>query len=669
LISTWLDIKNNGVVNPAARAALYNKNTPLTSMSYSDFRKHQATLIASWKQKTVPKPSSALEQKLQDEIKTQKMAMTAFEDKWHLRDRPTQAVAAPMLHHASDATATKSADIVAKEAQKSRDDALVREIRGIYEGFYGPIGEAGPNIGAKSLGAAQANRWIPDADAGVNGQSITIDGLDRSQKCRNPVKTALQETAASVRVTDQAPIDVAERQTLKSHDEAVDESDRLPSKAQASSVKIHRASSGSTRVRRMPQEFKDAEQASRVDFMPESKRTNVMRHKESKAAERIAPDACFEANEFPSRADTIALAAQPTRVDRVASPYDSLSARIDQPNSSRSHYQILAYDPSDNAVHTASASQTYTPPTGDKFLGLTDALTRLHAPAKFLPLLTECQKHGYEIVCASGNLLILKREGCGRGEESIGREGGANAGAKMNGSDLVDGTGAAPPEPATGNFASPTGFVNHDAIFSGPSAARPRQSGRIVRKEEPVFSGTSLRSCQDAREPVTPAGSFGRSPKSPNADELQQPTGRTSRFATEFESIPPPPPPPLPLSGRSKEHPSKGSADESRSVPRQALLWAGGLVAACYAVGVVVEDLRERAQLRHYEERPYAREPSSPLFDRWRDGSAAAASESRGPYWPSTQARRGFWGMETPAGEVMVWGALLAPLAVWWFVR
>jgi hypothetical protein len=43
------------------------------------------------------------------------------------------------------------------------------------------------------------------------------------------------------------------------------------------------------------------------------------------------------------------------------------------------------------------------------------------------------------------------------------------------------------PIAATGNFASPTGFVNHDLPVSDP----PFKSNIDVRREEPVFSGKS----------------------------------------------------------------------------------------------------------------------------------------------------------------------------------
>ena len=158
-------------------------------------------------------------------------------------------------------------------------------------------------------------------------------------------------------------------------------------------------------------------------------------------------------------------------------------------------YRILAYDPSTQKVilspKTTTLSQEASQP-----LNPVSALSLLNNPGKFLPHIISLQNKGYAIVSGAPNVLVFKREA--KGDE-------LDAGVRRR-PNPVDGTMASTPTATTGNFASPTGFVNHDWPISREELEGYRDSqenvgeateaqadtqtpnGKVTREEE-VFSG------------------------------------------------------------------------------------------------------------------------------------------------------------------------------------
>jgi hypothetical protein len=143
-------------------------------------------------------------------------------------------------------------------------------------------------------------------------------------------------------------------------------------------------------------------------------------------------------------------------------------------------YKILAYDPTMQSVSIAETTSIVT----DSASPLTPAevLLRLSNPAKFFPHFETLQSQGYEIVSGSGDVLVFRKV----------REAAAPTTSsepapepKRTSTNPIDGMQSSPIA-ATGNFASPTGFVNHDL----PIRTEPAFKSNIdVRREEPVFSG------------------------------------------------------------------------------------------------------------------------------------------------------------------------------------
>ena len=140
-------------------------------------------------------------------------------------------------------------------------------------------------------------------------------------------------------------------------------------------------------------------------------------------------------------------------------------------------YKVLAYDPTMQSISEAETTSIVT----DSATPLTPAevLLRLSNPAKFFPHFAPLQAKGYEILTGGGDVLVFRkvRDGPLKSTISTSRKSSATIGPNP-----IDGMRPVAP---TGNFASPTGFVNYDAIGTEP----PFKSNVDVRREESVFSG------------------------------------------------------------------------------------------------------------------------------------------------------------------------------------
>lgn len=121
-----------------------------------------------------------------------------------------------------------------------------------------------------------------------------------------------------------------------------------------------------------------------------------------------------------------------------------------------SSYKILAFDPTTKKVHSTQITASVMPLNDGKKLGLLEAISILTAPAKFLPHLTALGKSGYELVLASDTVMIFKK--AKQTKQSPVEKISVEDGKYPRHINPIDGTMT-----QAGNFASPTGFVNHNA--------------------------------------------------------------------------------------------------------------------------------------------------------------------------------------------------------------
>lgn len=156
-------------------------------------------------------------------------------------------------------------------------------------------------------------------------------------------------------------------------------------------------------------------------------------------------------------------------------------------------YRILAYDPTTQRV-TVAKNTFLTSPASEKRPTVAEALSGLTNPAKFLPHFASLQNAGYEIVSSSSNLLVFRKTDVESPLETSTDEDVPEVKDRYSmPTNPIDGT-----TPQTGNFASPTGFVNYDSVLPTPdseegttwqnSPRAPEPSDKVGR-EENVFSG------------------------------------------------------------------------------------------------------------------------------------------------------------------------------------
>ncbi|CAL3965226.1 unnamed protein product [Diplocarpon coronariae] len=151
-------------------------------------------------------------------------------------------------------------------------------------------------------------------------------------------------------------------------------------------------------------------------------------------------------------------------------------------------YKILAYDPTMQSVSIAETTSMV--PDASNPLTPAEVLLRLSNPSKFFSHFASLQAQGYEIVAGSGDVLVFRKVRSGapvleRSDSTVEAHEKAAAEERKRVTNPIDGMQSTPIA-TTGDFASPTGFVNHD-LPRGSEV--PFKSNIDVRREEPVFSG------------------------------------------------------------------------------------------------------------------------------------------------------------------------------------
>ncbi|GJN80287.1 conserved serine-threonine rich protein [Purpureocillium lilacinum] len=137
---------------------------------------------------------------------------------------------------------------------------------------------------------------------------------------------------------------------------------------------------------------------------------------------------------------------------KAKAPKETLNASMDQAEAERpALYKILAYDPTTQAITIAETTSGVHETTSSESPAA--VLLRLSNPSKFLPHFAPLQSQGYEIVSGSGDMLVFRKVRPGSPESTLAQA----MGAPVNPIDMMG-------KPVTGNFASPTGFVNYDGV-------------------------------------------------------------------------------------------------------------------------------------------------------------------------------------------------------------
>ncbi|KAL8735703.1 MAG: hypothetical protein Q9181_002726 [Wetmoreana brouardii] len=344
-----------------------------------------------------------------------------------------------------------------KAIQPAKDISFIREIRGIYEDTYGVIDSKHHQRGTSALEIPEGPKSTTDKTSGPPvSHAKDTDGCPTEDGKVPPAKGALSVQEKIGTMLQQLLDDSRSLQKLLRTSEL---SPRLREELFLRNRSMRNASDAITEA--LSSSSTVATRAS-----PEQATTS-----ESQAAAKKTQE---ESRAFPSSTDT----QKPSTV-----------------------YSVLAYDPSIQQITTAEMSSPSESPS-ERRVSLSEELSSLTEPAKFLPHLTALQSQGYEIVSSDTNILVLKKTPKVSAppshppavveDDAVAKEG------RRRIINPIDGTTT-----QTGNFASPTGFVNHDSVLPPPEGegeeGEQQPSGYRVRREEDVFSGRNSNQWQERR--------------------------------------------------------------------------------------------------------------------------------------------------------------------------
>lgn len=373
----------------------------------------------------------------------------ARSDRWYKRKAP----------HAMD-------EMDAKYQQITKDKALIQEIRGIYEESYGTIDTkhrqpTRPEAAPKSDVASQS---LPSASSNASRSITSPEPVSTAPTAQYP---GTVETSEPLAIIQKLFSELRQAQTLLQEHRA-----RLNSGPVKPSSDVEHLLSTSVQTQQVfqPVVMQIAKQALKLGRM-----TGLTEEIAAAAATAISRHSV--STRHPSKAASSMLNQAPPFV-----------------------YRILAYDSATEKVTSAKAT-SLAPFSKEQQLLPVEALEVLNNPGKFLPLLMTLHNKGYSVVSGTSNILVFKKEATG---DELAAARHAEAVRHPN---PIDGTVA-----QTGNFASPTGFVNHDspipldelearaeeqAAEDQASDSKPVSSG-TVRREEDVFSGSHRGNWQEA---------------------------------------------------------------------------------------------------------------------------------------------------------------------------
>ncbi|KAL9590287.1 MAG: hypothetical protein Q9203_000909 [Teloschistes exilis] len=364
--------------------------------------------------------------------------------------------------------------------QSAKDRSLIREIRGIYEDTYGII-----DTKHRQTGTRTPTPGPPESTKGAAASPLTsqenrvqrpADGEQRNPQSQEPL--SVREKIATL--LEQFTDDSRSMQKLLGAPELT---------SQIREEIFHRNRS----MRNASDGIFEALSSNPPKVSKESVQQAIQATKPS-----IAVDSQKQSDPVPSSTDI----SKPCTV-----------------------YSVLAYDPSIQQVTTADMSSPGES-SSERRLSLSEALSSLTDPAKFLPHLTTLQSQGYEIVSSDTNILVLRKvhkaplpSAC----PSVAHEEETEKAERRRSINPIDGTTT-----QTGNFASPTGFVGEAVLppqeMEGDEAVR-KPSGHKVRREEDVFSGGSGNVWDHCR-PYNKADRMRRKAKYRRAGERRRTTKR-----------------------------------------------------------------------------------------------------------------------------------------------
>lgn len=483
-------------------------------------------LAESLRREAINQKKNAAKSVHEEEVKAQKVAMEALEMRSGSAEKPGKVLPVHSQESGEGDMASNVYEFVGRDRwykqraphamkeselklqQMAKDRALVREIRSIYEDEYGTIDTQHRQPSRPT--DREGKEHTPAIDQSFKRPSGQLEQKDKKQheqvvnhgSIRYTSPRALPDPLPRPSPQAQKPHQSLERlshQIQNSQKTYKFDTSDIPSPHLARQVE----QKGKEHTQEAVTQSKESPTRALSDISDAPLRSNNSlkiqyaenRELERPGGSRAIPEPRLRDGVISSASadnGTGALNSEDSGISSTSTPISSEGSDSTKPSS----YRILAYDPSTQRV-TSAKTTSMTAPGDEKSLTLVEALSRLATPAKFLPHFASLQNSGYEIVSGSTNVLIFKKVRPGKPASHVAEE---SSSATIDDKyprhiNPIDGTTT-----QTGNFASPTGFVNHDAILppsedGQPMASYPwstKPNDKISRQEE-VFSGSRPR--------------------------------------------------------------------------------------------------------------------------------------------------------------------------------
>lgn len=382
-------------------------------------------------------------------------------DRWYKRKAP----------HASGETEQKL-------RQLTKDKAFVREIRGIYEDTYGTIDTK-------------------------HRQSPLQASTDISEYPSDACPGTVYEQPWSANVLNDHP-DVEAKETNVSTEDSYRQ-DRTGKQKHEGLSLIGKLFNEMRENQALIHEYRDELQRISTRDQSQNLLQNLKAHEQRIMYTLKQAQGLFKSASVPTMTTAVSETAVPSAMfegsDTDAAKSQQSTTEEDLP-APPALYKILAYDPSSDKVVTTRTSNLVGPVTA-KTLTFSEALFGLKNPAKFLPHFHALTNGEYEVAAGGPNLLIFKK----LRQLRLSPEEQAPEDSKWHANPIDGMIAPNPPSPPTGNFASPTGFINFDPTPPEPQRQAPAEFASSsakgkdkIRRQEDVFSGSSRRAWHDQHE-------------------------------------------------------------------------------------------------------------------------------------------------------------------------
>ena len=436
----------------------------------------------------------------QIDVDAQKAAIAAIESR-DQSDPSKQKDTVDQSQGASESGTANVVDIFAsrKPPQESdqrlaKDKVLVDDIRSIYEDRYGTINA---NHRQPSINTAKISPIETELGNSINPRKGTNETLQQTTKSAN-AEMRLRDHQSPLHKVDNIPITTQQPANSSDSSWLKPQNHKMGDQSDTHRQLLREVYKTQNLIRDLSRRIAESQfppsLPTESPSRPSMPGQNPQQPSNSSSLPSVDQGTCNGASEVTSNKQ----ARLHTYSNPALSGFDSGLPSSDGSEAGEVasipvSYKILAYDSTTQRV-TAAKNTFLTSPASEKRPTVAEALSGLTNPAKFLPHFASLQNAGYEIVSGSSNLLIFRKTDVESPLETSTDEDVPEFKDRYSmPTNPIDGT-----TPQTGNFASPTGFVNYASVLPTPdseegttwqNSPRAPEASDKVGGEENVFSG------------------------------------------------------------------------------------------------------------------------------------------------------------------------------------